>query len=577
MNPKRTAPEHRGQTGEARPLILFVLLLVMAGGGLLRFWNLNWDGGHLYHPDSMNIAMAVARIEFFGNMDPQFHAYNGLAVYLYKLLGEAVAAATGNPAWSRDLGHIVLLGRYVSATLATVSIALLYKAGRRFAGPGAGLLTAFLAAFSTGLVQTAHYAVTETMLVFFLLLLTLRAAQAVEAPEQRRHWLLMGVAGGLALGTKTTALSFGLVPVGVLLVSAAGLGREEPTAGPAERSRGPLLHFLLCCAVWALVAAAVSPYTLIDFDGFLQVMAYESGIAKGTVDVPYTLQFARTQPYWFHLQNLLWHLGPVVPFLGLSGCTWWTLEILGRKRSPAGIPLLLFTLVFISYVGAWHAKFVRNLVPIYPALLLGSGLALSAMIRTLRGKPRALAVGATGAVLLCSLLWCLAFCSIYGRESTRTAASAWIYRNIPAGAHIIRESWDYALPGPVEGVAHRSYRFKMIDAPAADREKKFRKLVDTLRWGDYLILASRRNYGNLPALPDRYPLMDRFYATLFGGRLGYTETKRFASYPQLFGLSINDSGAEETFRVFDHPTVILFENTGELDREAIEEVLSGWR
>ena len=75
-------------------------------------------------------------------------------------------------------------------------------------------------------------------------------------------------------------------------------------------------------------------------------------------------------------------------------------------------------------------------------------------------------------------------------------------------------------------------------------------------------------------LPEKYPLTSRYYQLLFSGQLGYTQIVRFTSYPSLLGIEINDDQSEETFQVYDHPKVLIFENTGRLDKEDLNKILA---
>ena len=129
------------------------------------------------------------------------------------------------------------------------------------------------------------------------------------------------------------------------------------------------MGFLAGCAT----AFAVSPYSVLDFSAFRSSMAYETSLARGTLSVPYTLQFLGTTPYLFFLQNLPWHLGPLLPLISGAGMLAWPLAML-RGRSPsAAFPLWLFAVVYFSYVGGMFARFIRYLLPLYPALILAAG------------------------------------------------------------------------------------------------------------------------------------------------------------------------------------------------------------
>ena len=546
---------------------LFLSALALALGIWWRFQGMNWDLGLLYHPDEMNIALAVAKLDIPHQMHPDFFAYNGFSLYLYRLLAQGMVLLTGDHAWTSDLGRIVLLGRYCSAVVSLLSLPLFFLLGRRTLSPRGGLLALLLAAGCAGLLQAAHYAVTETLLVFWILLQSLVAAHMVDAPSPcgKRSWVLLGVLGGLALGTKTTAALLLVFPYAVLLFRLRrGDGKNAWI--------GALVGFLAGC----VTAFAVSPYSVLDFSAFRSSMAYETSLARGTLSVPYTLQFLGTTPYLFFLQNLPWHLGPLVPLISGAGMLAWPLAML-RGRSPsAAFPLWLFAVVYFSYVGGMFARFIRYLLPLYPALILAAAWALDALLRWGENRStlvrRGIQLG-VATVAVVGFLWGGAVGSIFTQENPRTAASRWMYAHLPAGTVLITETWDYRLPAALPDTAPVPYTYLSVPAPDPDNDDKRLRLAETLSRGEYYLLASGRNADQLSRLPDRYPLMARFYALLRSGALGYREVRRWEVFPSLGGISVDDRNAEETFRVFDHPTVTLYRNEGRLDLQTLQEVL----
>jgi len=98
--------------------------------------------------------------------------------------------------------------------------------------------------------------------------------------------------------------------------------------------------------------------------------------------------------------------------------------------------------------------------------------------------------------------------------------------------------------------------------------EKFKTLTSQLAEGDYLIIASRRLYKSIPRSPN-HPHTKQYYKLLFEEQLGYKQVAQFNSYPNFLGIEIKDDGIEETFRVFDHPTIIVFENFEKLSSEEI--------
>ncbi len=525
----------------------------------MRCTHLDWDGLRSYHPDEMNLSMAVARIDFPHHLDPGFYAYNGFPIYLSRLAGEALENLTGSSRWIRDVGSISYLSRWIGALLSSLSLILFYLLGKWGGGTSGGFFALTLAAFSPGFIQTAHYGVTENILLFEILLITLVTGTMIrsEKAPSLGKWAFLGLLGGIALGTKTTAAVMGIFPWVLLLL------RYTRGDRPAHLCKG----VLLCALFGALAFIAVSPYSLLRLHEFLRIMRYEGGIVKGTVEVPYTFQFIGSTPRMW-MKNLLWHQGPAATLLGIPGGILLTLNILRRKSSPELLPLLLFSGIYALLVWNWHAKFIRYTLPAAPALLLGASWILAVFCRKMPKIGKILA----GIALGSTILWGSAVGALYFYPSTRTAASEWMHENLPRGSMILTESWDYRLPVSIP-LKSRSFRFDTIPAPDRDTPQKAERLAKLLEKGEYLVLASRRNWGNLSRLPGRYPIMHRYYEALFEGSLGYEEIAVFTSYPGFGKFRINDEAAEETFRVFDHPTVRIFRNRDHKNRTALLEVL----
>lgn len=173
-----------------------ILILIILFGGVLRFTAVNWDSFGAFHPDERNISWAVTRIHFFKEMNPKFFAYGGLPIYLYRALAESAAYFTKDPSWIQDWGHIAVVGRYASATLSTVSIGLIYLVGAVYFSGNVGLLSAALLAFSPWAIREAHFATTETMLVFFLLLLLYFSHQVKKKTHNPCPWNYLGARHG---------------------------------------------------------------------------------------------------------------------------------------------------------------------------------------------------------------------------------------------------------------------------------------------------------------------------------------------------------------------------------------------
>lgn len=527
----------------------WLLILIVFWGGFFRFYNLNWDEGHFFHPDERNIANAVARIRFFDQLNPGFFAYGSLPIYLYRAIGDLLVAISKNPKWFSDWGYINLIGRGCSAFFSTLTIILVFILTKRIWGKKVGILAAFFTAFSPSLIQTAHFGVTEGMLVFWLLLVSIFSLTTVEIPTIR-NYLKLGVILGLAAATKISAISFLIVPVvSHFLHHFKYLKRH--------------LRFLFFLLVAFLTFAFFSPYVFLDRQKFLESMNYETGVASGRLKVVYVLQFEKTTPYLFQIKNLFWQMGPVA-LLGILGII--TLLILAfRTRNRKILILLSFPVIYFLYVGSWYTKFIRYMAPILPFLAISAAWILFEIHRHSKTAGKVL----IGLICLATFLWALAFFSIYTRESTRITASRWIYQNIPRKAKILREHWDDGLPISLPPNHPSQYQIEALTIYEPDNEAKIHYYAEKLAEGDYIIINSRRLYGTLMYLPEKYSITSRYYQLLFSGKLGYTKVAQFTSYPSLLGIEINDDKSEETFQVYDHPKVLIFKNISRFTKEAL--------
>jgi YYY domain-containing protein len=66
-----------------------------------------------------------------------------------------------------------------------------------------------------------------------------------------------------------------------------------------------------------------------------------------------------------------------------------------------------------------------------------------------------------------------------------------------------------------------------------------------------------------------WPVTSRFYELLETdpAALGFRQAAEFTSYPRIFGREFDDRGAEESFWVYDHPRVVVYEKTDEYSAE----------
>lgn len=535
-------------------LVLGAMLLLAA---LFRFYNLNWDRGGLFHPDERNIANAVSHITLFSQMDPQFYAYGGFLIYLYKFTADILVFFLHNPSIAHDWGWINVIGRSYSAFFSTLTIIPLFLLGRKMFGEKVGFVSCLLYALTVASIQTAHYSTTENLLTLLILVITYLALLLYERPSIKLT-LVAGAFLGIAVATKTTGLSYAILPGAALLL-------------PLIKHRLSLQAAVLSGVLLGLTTLAVytlfSPFTFLNWDKFMESMHYENSVVSGENRVVYTLQFSHTTPYLFQLKNLFWQMGPLalISWIGI-GLTFWQ-EI--KNKRILFLIFLSFPSLYFFYIGSWYTKFIRYMVLLLPFFILFASNFLVVLMKKYRLVGRIL----SGGVILITFLWAIAFMSIYTKEQTRIAASRWIYKNIPAESTLLSEHWDEGLPISLPEGNPSRYKEIPLTIYEPDNEAKIDYYAEYLSQADYVTINSRRLYGTLIHLPERYPVTKRYYELLFSGTLGYKKVAEFSSYPTLFGITINDDSSEETFQVYDHPKGIIFKKVKHYSFQELQELL----
>ena len=526
----------------------------------------------------------------------------GLGPFSWDLPDEqADRAGPGN---SYDIN--VLWGRRTTALFDSATVAIVFLLGATLFSRRAGLLGALLYALAVLPTQLAHFWTMDPYVTFFGASSLLIAAQTVRDDRASRrpglrHVVLFGLLGacvGLGLASKVTAWPLALAPVLATAIR-AGL-RDVPALGLRWRGRQPVLRgywtmdvSILCLslAIAMVVFRVAQPYAFIgpNFWDMNLNPAWRADIERevnfqnGNVDFPPFVQFAGRSPFMTPLKNMvLWGLGPALGVAGLAATVAAGVTLFRRRETTFVLPLAFAGAVFL-FQGPRFVAFMRYFEPTYPVLCLFAGWGL-AWLWTNRGhlaaptwvparvRPggRAMSLGAAAAVLVVvasTAWWALAFQSIYTQEHPRIAASEWIYSNVAAGSRITAEIWDDTVPYPLPGRPTGVYGVIETEPYASDSVEKVRQLVygrteDNGRGGlvnaDYVAVSSSRVRDSILRLEREYPATARYYALLDSGALGFKEVAHFESRPRLFGLTIDDSSAEESFHVYDHPEVRIY-------------------
>ncbi|MHB8597606.1 MAG: glycosyltransferase family 39 protein [Ktedonobacteraceae bacterium] len=585
-----------------RPLTLIGIAVV---GLALRLYGLDWDSGNSFQPDERQIMFHVTALAWpksFAQfldpvnspLNPHFFAYGSFPLYLLAFVGNILAHFYPQV---DTFFNLTLVGRAINAVFDSGTIVLTgcmalmlvddAKPGRRYAW-NVALLAAGLVAFTPFQIQLSHFYAVDTMLLFFVVLTVLACVALVNTEKPIRWSLVAGIGYGLALATKFSAAPL-IVPLFVALLL-RWYRRDFFSA---------FVSLIVSGLIGLLTFVIAMPYAILDFQNFELQVAQQGDLARGLLDYPYVRQFAGTVPYVYEGQNiLLWGLGLM---LGLAACAGllWLLWRVWQRNAGAWPVVLSWVLVYSIIVGSFYVKYMRYMLPVYPFLTLMGATVLVAFARwAINLRQQHAHAGAVSVedsetaykgerlfgrmipilpflsyvaiafVLLGTIFQGLALMNVYSVPNTRVQASEWIYSHVKPGSVLTYEQWDDPLPVAVGNNDPGIYQqatyndngqpTQGLDLYSDDTLQKAQWLSTLLPNLDVITMATDRLDKSIPRLPSRYPLTIHYYQLLFSGQLGFHLAAEFQNRPHLFGITLDDSGADESYSVFDHPTVKIF-------------------
>lgn len=598
--------------GRHKTILLVSSIIVF--GAFLRFYKLDWANGLFTHPDEYHIVASVNQLSFPNQMHPHFFSYGTVTIYLIYFTKEFLTFF--NSHYSS-----FLIGRFYSALFSTLTIFIVYKISRTFLRKEFSFLAAFLTAITPGLIQQAHFATPESVQTFFLFLSLLFLIKFLK-DRKIFYLILASIFLGFALGVKISSIVF-LLPLLLSIILSSyfkrhsGLSRISNHLGDsgcaaayqndAEGFRSfrklfrlmmlTLFTFIITITTFRLVA----PYVFLDYNAFRSNLDYEGGLAVGKIPVFYTRQFINTTPILFQVEKILpYALGPALLVFSVAGFTYLILSIIifysssdqsadGESRSLSNetmkqfnndnsrlartismkTPSILVIIAFLSLFlpnGFLFAKWTRFIAPTFPFFPIFAVFLLE-KVKKIRNVFYFLSIS----LIIATLIWTIAFFSIYTNHDVRLTVSEWIISHVKPGSSFLVEGGN-TVDLPLQGNFQRtSIDFYNLENDPLVRER----IVDALYTSNYFLVQSRRVFYNHQRLPNLYPKTARFYDALFKGDLGFEQVKTFHSYPKLgvsgWKLEVPDEAAEETWSVFDHPVIRIFEKKVQLTKERYSE------
>jgi len=573
-----------------------ILLLIIALGAFLRLYGINWDQGHHLHPDERAIVMLTTFLQFPKSLDeflspqgpwnPNFFAYGNFPLYLLKTISSILA--NFDPLYSL-YEKINLVGRVISAIADIGTLILLYLLAKKLFSKTVALFASFFYAISVFPIQAAHFFAVDTLLTFFIILTLYQLVHFYEKPSVKNS-LLTGMFFGLSLATKISAIPLVIAVVTAIVIDFVLLMIKQPHKPHIWFPHLPrflkrLILDGIIIAISTIIAFAIlQPYALIDFQEFWRQSMQQRQMTYDAFTFPYTLQYVGKIPYFYELKNIfLWGQGPILAMLSFLGVLYITLfsilSHLGGERTKTmkqlnnrTIIILIFFWAYFFVVGKFAVGWMRYMLPLYPLLSLFAAVLIYKLFINLKSyflNHKFVFIILNSLFIILLLVWPLSFMRIYTKPNTRVLASQWIYQNIPPNKIIAREHWDDGMP--IGG----NIFYQTLELPIYEMENSIREaqIYQMVQRADYIIISSNRLYTPLQRISkncQKWNLpkercshnANRYYEKLFSGELGYKKVAEFSVFPKLeirnLKLEIDDSSADESFTVYDHPKVMIF-------------------
>ena len=567
---------------------LFIILLIAS---FFRLYGLNWDQGQHLHPDERFLTMVLTSMKIptslsnylnpkVSTMNPynigySFFVYGTFPLYLTKVLG----VLSGN----NDYGTIHFVGRILSAFFDVGTVFLIYLISKKLQITNYKLqITPLLAAFLYSImvlpIQLSHFFAVDTFLNFFIILSFYFLILLITNPPITNYQLLitsalLGGAFGLALACKISAALFlPIIGFGFFYLFFPLKSLKLPKLLKIFTS-GVIFLFTSFLVFRLFQPSTFSSANFLDLTPnpqFLKNLKELKSFDNPRTTYPPAIQWLSTKPIIFPLKNLvLWGVGLPLGIIAILSVFYTIVVLLScylnkNKTTKSHDSLfiihnsliLVWILLLFTYQGLQFAKPMRYFLPIYPFLALTSAILISK-----------LNIKFIIFIIFITIIYPFSFLSIYSRPITRVTASKWIYENVPPGSTVSFEEWDDGLPLGLPNYPPPNFKTESFFMYDFDTPEKWKRINEKLVKVDYIFLTSNRAYGSTMKLPEKYPQTTAYYQSLFNGTGNFKKVAEFTSRPCFlpFGnkhwFCFNDDSADESFTVYDHPKVMIFQKS----------------
>ncbi len=552
---------------------IFITLAIILLAFFFRFNNLNWDENFHLHPDErfltmvgMAMKLPLSINQYFDqktslmnptNIGYPFFVYGRFPLILTKYLASVYKMDNYN--------DFTILGRQLSAFFDILIIFFIIKTvelleKKHKLSPSTKYWSGFFYAIAVLPIQLSHFFAVDTFLNFFMFgsfYFSLRVGH--DRPP--RNIIMSAIFFGLAFSCKVTALF--ILPLNLFFLIKTVFVRRQSLTKTA------VIFFLYFISVYLTLRFA-DPYL------FQNSNLFDPTISKIFVENIKSLQnmTVKNMDNWFPpmvqwlnkntiqhslVNNIVFGLGIPYAILILIGIIKIVLSFPRRRESISIFIILTWVMAFFIYQSIQVTPTLRYFIIIYPFLAIFTGIGIDFVLNKFH-KNRFILNTLYFILCIFLLIWPLMFSSIYFSKNSRVEASEWIYKNLPSDSYILSESWDDGLPLPIINNFGKQFRGEQLPVFDPDTQEKWQKINKSLEKADYYILSSNRGWGSIPTVPVKYPLMSKFYDDLLvNNDPNYKKIKEFKPYYYGF-FELPNNLVDESFTVYDHPTVLIYKN-----------------
>lgn len=575
----------------------FVLLIIFIFSFMLRLTGINWDSGYLFHPDERAILMhgydltfdSINSFDFFNadasTLNPKWFNYGSLPVYFVKIL-----SLLSNIFTNTSIYDLRIPLRITSALIDSITVIFIYKFSLIFLSKKWSLFVAFLLSLSVINIQNSHYFTTDIFITNFSLLIIYFSYFNIKETSISKS-IILGLLFALGLAFK---FSFIMIIIPIFL----SYFLAKKCNGISYLNLLTYISTFLITSIFSLFI--FQPYMFLDFSTYFAHINEQSKMVRGILDFPYTRQYIETTSFIYPITQIFkWGLGPILSVFGFLGFIYFLFFSI-KKRSLMGFLIFSWFIPYFLINGSFQVKFMRYFLPLIPFIIFFSVIFIKLISDKISSRFGNIRINY--ALLIIFLIPILHFPfsfinGIYLKEHPAFTSSKWLNERVNSQDIIIQEHWEESIPR-ISGLNFSHERLEMYNP---DTYEKFDKIFNQLSNSDYYVLFSNRLYGTIPRLNERYPASTLFYEKLFDGSLGYEivnfekqsmnlfginysenyferinlkKPDKISSYEENFIFNIDLGWSDESFSVYDHPNVIIFQNTGNFSKDDLINVLN---